>query len=702
MSQTTKKTGARPKKNRRRQGEDSRRGTETRQSAGRQTETRQRTESRQTEARQRTESRQTETRQRTEGRQTETRQRTQGRQTETRQRTEGRQTETRQRQEPRGSEKRQPGWSPWNESDFERELAAARSWTPDDGRQTQEDRTDSEPAVSTRTEQRQKMEHTARTERRQRTEHQPKTGNASGGVLQAVTQKTHHIRRRWRRIVRENRTHRFPESDRFLIQMLLLLWGVTPMLASRFHEKVFLRSQKARQKSVERSAKHDGRRGIHPAVFLGSGCVAAGLILFFATYTMGTTVSYDGQVIGSVASESVAENARKNLEQVTAQTLGRTYQIDGSLLHYESGLMRREDLVDAQTYQEDLSQELGMVTQAYCLYVDGEAIGATPYEGALEALLQQMKQAATNEGTISVEFAEAVDVKKEYVATEQLQNLGHLAETLYSTKTAEVTYTVAKGDTWSEIAESHGLTSKELLALNPGYNIDKLQIDEVLTMSASVPYLTMTVVQQERYVESVPYAIEYTDSASLWVGDYEITSSGQYGAADMVANVTYVNGEETERTVLSSVTLQEPVTEQRLRGTKERPTWHATGTFRWPTTGRLSSYFGGRRSPGGIGSTNHKGIDIAVPKGTPIYAADGGTVTYAGWMSGYGYLVQIDHGNGYVTRYGHNSSLTVSVGAHVYKGQQIARAGSTGNSTGNHCHFEVRYNGVARNPLNYL
>ena len=276
MSQTTKKTGARPKKNRRRQGEDSRRGTETQQSAGRQTETRQRTESRQTEARQRTESRQTETRQRTEGRQTETRQRTQGRQTETRQRTEGRQTETRQRQEPRGSEKRQPGWSPWNESDFERELAAARSWTPDDGRQTQEDRTDSEPAVSTRTEQRQKMEHTARTERRQRTEHQPKTGNASGGVLQAVTQKTHHIRRRWRRIVRENRTHRFPESDRFLIQMLLLLWGVTPMLASRFHEKVFLRSQKARQKSVERSAKHDGRRGIHPAVFLGSGCVAAG------------------------------------------------------------------------------------------------------------------------------------------------------------------------------------------------------------------------------------------------------------------------------------------------------------------------------------------------------------------------------------------------------------------------------------------
>mgnify|MGYP000850140789 CR=1 FL=1 len=127
------------------------------------------------------------------------------------------------------------------------------------------------------------------------------------------------------------------------------------------------------------------------------------------------------------------------------------------------------------------------------------------------------------------------------------------------------------------------------------------------------------------------------------------------------------------------------------------------GGYIWPVDSRyITSTVGGRSSPGGVGSTNHKGIDIAVPRGTPIYAADGGTVTYSGWMSGYGYLVQIDHGNGYVTRYGHNSSLTVSVGQHVYKGQQVARAGSTGNSTGNHCHFEVRYNGVAKNPLNYL
>ena len=286
--------------------------------------------------------------------------------------------------------------------------------------------------------------------------------------------------------------------------------------------------------------------------------------------------------------------------------------------------------------------------------------------------------------------------------TEKVMNLGYLAELLYSTKTAETTYTVKAGDTWSEIAEDHGMTSKELLALNPGYNIDKIQIGEVLTLSEAVPYLTVTVKQREYYVEDVMYDVEYTDSAYLYKGDYQVTSPGEYGAADVVANVTYVNGVETERTILSSVTLKEPVTEQRLQGTKERPTWLPTGTFRWPISGRITSRFGGRSSPGGIGSTNHQGIDIAGPYGTPVYAADGGTVTYSGWMGGYGYLVEINHGNGYVTRYGHNSSLTVSVGDHVYKGQQIARVGSTGNSTGNHCHFEVRYNGVARNPLNYL
>jgi len=531
------------------------------------------------------------------------------------------------------------------------------------------------------------------------------TAGEDGGtvkrLLALAAAKLKRARRRWRHIVREKKAKRFPESERMPIQLLLFGWSMLPVLASRVREATWGRRKRA--------INHFGRmrtwvehHRVHPAVFLGAGCGLAAIAVFCSIYTVGTTVTYDGEVIAVVDSKESAEGARQKLERVTTRTLGETYTIDDSEIQYASGLMRRQEVVDEDTFEEELSQEIGLVTSAYCLYVDGERIGATPYEGALEELLSQMQSSATDADTISISFAEDVKIKHEYVPTAEIMNLGYLAETLYSTKTAEVTYEVKKGDTWSEIAEDHGLSNKELLALNPGYDINKLQIGEVLTMSASVPYLTMTVVQRERYVDDVPFDIVYTDTANLYKGDYKVTSAGSYGAADVVANVTYVNGEETERTVISSVTLKEPVTEQRLQGTKERPTWHPTGSFRWPVSGRITSRFGGRRSPGGIGSTNHKGIDIAAPRGTPVYAADGGTVTYAGWMSGYGYLVRIDHGNGYVTYYGHNSKLTASVGQHVYKGQQIAKVGSTGNSTGNHCHFEVRYNGVAKNPLNYL
>ena len=508
--------------------------------------------------------------------------------------------------------------------------------------------------------------------------------------------------RRCRRVVREAQAHRFPESNRKPLQFLLMLWGLLPSAASRLREILLGRRRERNLRTSRFSVWFEKEKRLHSLMFLGGSCALAGIILFCSFFTIGTTVSYDGQVLGRLASKSEAETVRKDLESITSRTLGETYTIDDSLLQYASGWMLRQDIEDKAVYEDQLSDEIGLVTSAYCLYVNDVRIGATPYEGALEELLDQLQKAASDEDTISCEFAEDVEIRQEYVPTSEIMNLGYIAELLYSTKTAEVTYEVKKGDTWSQIAAKNDMSSAELLALNPGYNINKLQIGEVLTLSASVPYLTMTVVKQERYLDDVSYNIEYTDSADLYQGDYKVTSKGEYGKADVMAKATYVNGEETERTILSSVTLKEPVTEHRIRGTKARPTWMPTGSFRWPTSGRISSYFGGRKSPGGIGSTNHKGIDIAVPRGTPIYAADGGTVTYSGWMSGYGYLVQIDHGNGYVTRYGHNSSLTVSVGQHVYKGQQVARAGSTGNSTGNHCHFEVRYNGVAKNPLNYL
>lgn len=425
-------------------------------------------------------------------------------------------------------------------------------------------------------------------------------------------------------------------------------------------------------------------------------------MVFEARYTVGAAVRYDGQMVAAVATVEEVETVCADLEDVTSQALHTDYTIDPNRLECQTCLMKRDNMVDAKALSLGLTSQIGLIEEADALYVDGELVGAVEQEGAIEALLDTIKAAASDSNTVSCDFQETVEIKHEYVPVSALTSVQSLNTLLSSMRAEEVTYTVVSGDTWSEIAENHGTTSAAMLAMNPGYDIDRIHAGDVLTLSTAVPYLTTIVKERECYLSTIPYEIAYTDTDSLYVGDYEVVSEGAEGAADVLANVTYVNGVETERTVLSSVMLSSPVTEQQLRGTQERPTWQATGSFRWPCSGNLTSRFGGRSSPGGIGSTNHKGIDIANSYGTAVCAADGGTVIYAGWMSGYGYLVQIDHDNGYVTYYAHNSSLAVSVGEHVYKGQQIACMGATGNATGNHCHFEIRYNGTAQDPLNYL
>jgi murein DD-endopeptidase MepM/ murein hydrolase activator NlpD len=127
-----------------------------------------------------------------------------------------------------------------------------------------------------------------------------------------------------------------------------------------------------------------------------------------------------------------------------------------------------------------------------------------------------------------------------------------------------------------------------------------------------------------------------------------------------------------------------------------------TGKMLWPVKGRLSSGFGWRVHPVLKTKKYHNGQDIAVPSGTPVYAADSGKVVVSGWTGGYGNYIAIDHGHGISTGYGHNSRLLVSVGEKVVKGQKISLSGNTGLSTGPHLHFEVRLKGVPVNPLPYL
>lgn len=122
----------------------------------------------------------------------------------------------------------------------------------------------------------------------------------------------------------------------------------------------------------------------------------------------------------------------------------------------------------------------------------------------------------------------------------------------------------------------------------------------------------------------------------------------------------------------------------------------------WPAEGNISSYYGYRKSPFGYGTAFHEGVDIAGDYGDPVSATADGIVTQSGWVSGYGYLVEIKHSNGISTRYGHNSVIFVQEGQKIEKGSVVALMGSTGNSTGPHCHYEVRINGDSVDPIYFL
>ena len=501
---------------------------------------------------------------------------------------------------------------------------------------------------------------------------------------------------------RTRRSSRFPESRYGIMQLALFLWGMMPRLGDALKERLLMRRK--------RSAHGHGRvrdrleaLEMHPMVFLGGAMAVAAAAVVISLYTVGTAVSYDGTPLGTVSGLETAQQAAGGLEAITRQTLDNEgYTIDRTRLTTGRRLVARKDLVSADELQQRLTDCLGLIDYGYVLYVAGEPVGATAFPGALEELLEQMKLSYVTENTVECRFEEDVEVRQEYVDRKYMMNLGYIAQKLTEDKVQEVTYTVVDGDTYYGIAGEYDLTVSRLLSMNPGYQVDMLHTGDVLTVSQAEPYLTVVDVERQSYVQDMPYDTEYRDTDTMYKGDYKVLTEGAYGKEDVTANVTYVNGEERGRQIVARATLVEPVTEIQARGTAERPYWLATGTFRWPCNGVLTSRFGYRPIPIAGAAPFHKGIDVANSYGTAILASDGGTVEYAGWRSGYGYLVIIDHDNGFKTYYGHNRALEVSTGEHVYPGQLIARMGATGLATGPHCHFGIMLNGTFVNPMNYL
>lgn len=442
---------------------------------------------------------------------------------------------------------------------------------------------------------------------------------------------------------------------------------------------------------------------VHPVSFFALAAVLGILGVFKTVYTPAYMVTLDGMPVGTVVEIADFELAVSDVESRVSDILGYDYQIEGTIA-YESALVSRGTVSPIADFEDYLFGNVTEVVQSYVLTLDGEVLGVAPSDEAFVEMIEAIQAPYITEYTTDVAFVGDMELTYEYTAVTEEADVESIYAMLTENTSGQTIYEVVSGDTFMALAYANGMNMEELEALNPDVDVDRLYIGQLLNIKQEVPYLSVRTVEEITYNEAISCPIEEVPDDSMYQGESRTIDAGIEGEAFVTAEVVYLNGYESEHNVLESVTLSEPTTKVIAVGTVARPTWYPNGYFIWPTYGTISSYFGYRTI---YGSTSyHSGLDIAASYGNSIMAADGGTVTWSGTGTGsnwsYGNYVIIDHGDGKETLYAHCSSLLVSAGDKVYQGQTIARVGSTGRSTGNHCHFEVRINGTAVNPLSYL
>lgn len=303
-------------------------------------------------------------------------------------------------------------------------------------------------------------------------------------------------------------------------------------------------------------------------------------------------------------------------------------------------------------------------------------------------------------GLKSMSFAEEVEIAEVYLPDNQLSTLDQAIEEVIKEQETVGEYTIVNGDTLSEISIKVNIPLDKIVEMNSDKLTDEnstIRVGDKLIITVPEPELSVERTEENYYEEIYDADIIYIENNDWYTTQTVVHQQPSAGFRKIVARVNYLNEKEVSREILKEEVLMEAVPKIVERGTKIPPTY-----VKPISGGRLSSGFGRRTAPKKGASTYHKGVDWAVPTGTAVYASCGGTVAKAGWGSGYGYVVYINHEDGRQTRYGHLSKVLVKAGQHVKQGERIALSGNTGISTGPHLHFEILINGSQVNPLKYL
>lgn len=431
-------------------------------------------------------------------------------------------------------------------------------------------------------------------------------------------------------------------------------------------------------------------------------------ILITAVFYLGFQISQQNNAysfhlndkqIGVVEEEKLAEEAFNETKLLIEEEIKHPIHINEEMsinpIHVsKKELMTKEELITQ--IQNNITYEV----QGYVIKVNGKVQAILKDKKEAEEVLDEVKNTYIKEGTEveEISFVEEVVIEPQFVEDlKMVYTKEEAIATLTKSTEQQKIYIIKEGDSLWAIAEKYEMSVEDLLKANLDLEEDSLlQIGQEISLVIPKPLLSVMTKEKYTYNEPIEKPVVYQEDDSQYKNYLKVVQHGEEGEKEITAYKVRINGYEESKEIISEKVIKEPTEAILIVGTKTPPPKSATGSFKMPVSGRLSSPFGSRWG------TFHAGIDLAAPSGTSIYASDGGTVVEAGWHGGYGYLVRINHGNGFETFYAHASKIYVTVGQKVAKGERIAAVGSTGNSTGSHLHFEIRKNGEARNPYNYL
>lgn len=428
--------------------------------------------------------------------------------------------------------------------------------------------------------------------------------------------------------------------------------------------------------------------------------VGVGAVAVFAS-AVDYEYAYNGRTLGIVKEQRDVLEILEMVSEELSLEYGSSIVIDPETdITFKPVISYGKDIDDADTVLRRFTYMGDIQAQAFAIVVDGERIATVESEKIAQDVLDSIKAMYTKDRDAEYEYVGfAEDVKIEPYNT-TLANVSSKSAALKKIKSGgqqEVTYTVKSGDTLYGICDKLGVNLQELKKMNPKIkDTMTLHVGDKFVTQQEIPLITVETVEVSVFAEAIDYKTVTKESSKYYKGETVVTQAGKKGKARVTARLTKHNGVTVDREDLSVETIKKPVNKIVVKGTKAVPAKKGTGTFMRPVNVGVYAGYGMRWG------RMHYGLDYAAPTGTPIYAADGGTVTSAGWSGAYGYAIVIDHGANKKTLYAHCSRLFVSAGTKVYKGQHIAAVGSTGRSTGPHCHFEIFINGANVNPSYYV